>query len=175
MNGQSKCWLAQNLGADRQPTTSQDNSEAAAGWYWQFNSKRGFKHDGVVTRTPSTPWVTQISENTTWQTVNDPCNILLGTGWRIPTISEWQLLATSENWFNNAVSIFTGVMRIHAGGTLQRLDGELTDRSVYARFWTSNQGTNERGYFFHYSPINNSHGVGDFEKTFGFSIRCIKD
>ena len=36
ISGAAKCWLTQNLGADRQATSTTDASEAAAGWYWQF-------------------------------------------------------------------------------------------------------------------------------------------
>jgi uncharacterized protein (TIGR02145 family) len=175
MNGQSKCWLAQNLGADRQANSNTDNSEAAAGWYWQFNRLRGYSHDGLFTRTPATTWNQQISENSIWQTVNDPCNILLGSGWRIPTLSEWQLLANSEKWIFDASNLFNGVMRMHAGGMLNKVDGELLERSGLGRFWSSNQGLVDRGYFYNYSPIHNTQIFLDHEKTFAFSIRCIRN
>ncbi len=53
LTGSNKCWITQNLGADHQASAASDNTEASAGWYWQFNRKRGFKHDGT-TRTPNT-------------------------------------------------------------------------------------------------------------------------
>jgi hypothetical protein len=49
----SKCWITSNLGADHQATAVNDDTEASAGWYWQFNRQQGFKHDGT-TRTPNT-------------------------------------------------------------------------------------------------------------------------
>ncbi|MEI7897716.1 MAG: hypothetical protein WCJ26_11825, partial [bacterium] len=42
----SKCWITSNLGADHQATAVNDGTEASAGWYWQFNRKQGYKHDG---------------------------------------------------------------------------------------------------------------------------------
>ena len=53
----SKCWITSNLGADHQATAVNDATEASAGWYWQFNRKQGYKHDGT-TRTPNTTWIT---------------------------------------------------------------------------------------------------------------------
>lgn len=34
LSGNTKCWIAQNLGADHQASTYNDNTEASAGWYW---------------------------------------------------------------------------------------------------------------------------------------------
>ncbi|MBW1839900.1 MAG: hypothetical protein JRI49_08180, partial [Deltaproteobacteria bacterium] len=78
----SKCWITRNLGASRQATAVSDATEASAGWYWQFNRKQGYKHDGT-TLTPS--WtITSIDENLDWESAHDPCALELGTGWRIP-------------------------------------------------------------------------------------------
>ena len=59
-------------------TLVNDATEASAGWYWQFNLKQGFKHDGS-SRTPYTTWINSINENTDWNSANDPCVIELGT------------------------------------------------------------------------------------------------
>ena len=63
--GELRCWLTQNLGSDRQATLLTDNSEAASGWYWQFNRSQGYKLDGSI-RTPSTSWVSSIYESANW-------------------------------------------------------------------------------------------------------------
>ncbi len=46
----SKCWITSNLGADHQASAVSDATEASAGWYWQFNRKQGYKHDGTTKR-----------------------------------------------------------------------------------------------------------------------------
>ena len=56
----AKCWITRNLGASQQATAVNDNTEPSAGWYWQFNKKQGYKHDGT-TRTPSTTWIASIN------------------------------------------------------------------------------------------------------------------
>ena len=84
----SKCWITSNLGADHQGTAVSDATEASAGWYWQFNRKQGYKHDGS-TRTPNSVWNSVISENSDWTITDDPCALELSNGWRLPTYSEW--------------------------------------------------------------------------------------
>ena len=46
LTGSEKCWITQNLGSTNQATSETDASEAAAGWYWKFNKKKGYKNDG---------------------------------------------------------------------------------------------------------------------------------
>ena len=94
----SKCWITSNLGADHQALAVNDATEASAGWYWQFNLMQGYMHNGS-TLTPS--WtITSINENSNWITANDPCNIELGTGWRLPTYAEWLNVDASGGWTN---------------------------------------------------------------------------
>ncbi len=59
LSGGNKCWITQNLGSDRQALSAADATEESAGWYWQFNRKQGYKHDGVA-RIPGTSWVTSM-------------------------------------------------------------------------------------------------------------------
>ena len=97
ITGQDKYWITQSLGADNPANSASDATESAAGWYWQFNRKQGYKHDGS-TFTPSTAWLIDINETGNWAPVNDPCAILLGSGWRIPTHTEW--IDLSGGWSN---------------------------------------------------------------------------
>jgi hypothetical protein len=84
LTGTYKCWITQNLGADHQAVSASDDTEASAGWYWQFNRKQGFKvADDGVTRTPNSAWVYPLSESSAWLPENDPCTIELGDGWRV--------------------------------------------------------------------------------------------
>lgn len=60
----TKCWITSNLGADHQATAVDDNTEASAGWYWQFNRMQGYKNDGS-TRTPNSTWSSAQNDNYT--------------------------------------------------------------------------------------------------------------
>jgi len=170
LTGATKCWITQNLGADNQGASASDATEAAAGWYWQFNRTQGFKHDGSI-RTPSTLWITTINENSNWISANDPCTMLLGSNWRIPTYTEW---ATADAGWSTFVDTYGSVLKIHAGGRLDP-SGNLQNRGNQGRLWTSTQGaSNNDGWYFYYNT-SESDLYGSNGKTSGFSLRCLKD
>lgn len=125
----SKCWITQNLGADSQASSATDASLAAAGWNWQFNRLQGYKHDGV-TRTPNSGWIQPIVEYVGWLSGNDPCTIQLGSGWRIPTQTEWTNADNGGGW-NNYSDVNNSVLKLHAAGRLNNATGALEGRGTY--------------------------------------------
>ena len=166
----SKCWITSNLGADHQATAVDDDTEASAGWYWQFNRKQGYKHDGT-TRTPNTTW-TQVNEDLNWETVNDPCAIEFGDGWRIPTYNEWLNVDASGNWtdWNDP---WNSLLKMHAAGDLSSPSGSLQYRGSYGYYWSQTQSEPTVGWSFYFNSGNSQMDLGN--KAFGFTIRCIKD
>jgi len=167
----SKCWITSNLGADHQATSVSDATEASAGWYWQFNRKQGFKHDGT-TRTPNTTWITSISENSDWISSNDPCTIEIGSGWRIPTYTEWNNLMTSGGWTNWNGPWGSG-LKLHAAGELVYYDGSLTNQGVWGTYWSSTQydATTGGTLMFHRTDCYTENAF----KVFGYTLRCVRD
>ncbi|MEI7525203.1 MAG: hypothetical protein WCJ95_12775, partial [Mariniphaga sp.] len=167
----SKCWITSNLGADHQATSKDDATEASAGWYWQFNRKQGYKHDGT-TRTPNTTWITNINENLDWQVGNDPCTIELGTGWRIPTYTEWYNVDASGGW-TNWNGPWNSDLKLHGAGFLYISDGSLSDRGSRGIYWGSKQIDNGGGWSLDfYSTYCYTQTAA---KAYGFSLRCLKD
>jgi len=118
ITGTSKCWLLQNLGATNPPATATDNTEASAGWYWQFASKVGYRY--TTSRTPSTSYPNRILTNVDWASSEDPCTIELGSGWRLPTYVEWQAVELAATNLN---AVFNSDLKMHAAGFLST--GEL--------------------------------------------------
>ncbi len=169
--GGTKCAITQNLGADEQANSATDNREVAAGWYWQFNRKQGFKHDGT-TRTPNTAWGSLISENNDWLSTNDPCNLLLGSSWRIPTNSEWSNADNNGGW-NSFNSSFNSVLKIHATGYISNYDGSLLYMSNNGYRWSSTDYNSTASYSLYF--INSGCIMNVFEKSCGFNIRCIRE
>jgi len=167
----TKCWLTQNLGSSNQATSANDATEAAAGWYWQFNKKQGYKHDGAV-RTPNTSWVSSVSETSNWTSANDPCTLELGLGWRLPTSTEWTSAITGWTSVTNA---YSSVLKLHTGGFLLNTDGTLTSRgsSGYGRFWSGSQNSATNGAAPGFG--NSLSYMSDLSKSYGFAIRCLKD
>ncbi|MGX5691528.1 hypothetical protein, partial [Arcticibacter tournemirensis] len=136
ISGAARCWLTQNLGASQQATAVADATELSAGWYWQFNRSQGYKYEGTL-RTPSnawTSWISAISENSDWATANDPCNLLLGLGWRLPTRVEWlNADAPPQNW-TSAANAFASELKLHSAGVLAAGNGVLDSRGGYSRY-----------------------------------------
>jgi uncharacterized protein (TIGR02145 family) len=169
LSGANKCWITKNLGADNQASSATDNNEQAAGWYWQFNRQQGYKHDGT-NRTPNTTWITSIDEPSDWIAANDPCNILLGTGWRIATSTEW--FNVSGGW-SNFTDPYSSVLKLHAAGYLDFSNGLLYNRGSRGSYYSSTQGSNATGWGFHF--LSGTITMGHGNKTDGFSIRCLSD
>src|SRR5690606_32695444 len=88
VSADGKCWTDRNLGAERAAVSATDDTKESADWYWQFIRSQGFRNSGsgVVPTWPSSGVV----ENSNWEQGNDPCRIVLGSNWRIPSLGEWQ-------------------------------------------------------------------------------------
>lgn len=171
--GSLKCWITQNLGSDQQAISATDTSEAAAGWYWQFNRKQGYKNDGT-TLTPSVTWDnTNDNQSLIWEATKDPCAIELGGGWRIPTYSEWYN-ADANNAWSNYNNVFNSVLKIHTAGLLNNTNGSLINRGISGYYWTSyDSGSNTAGSVLGITISNCA--INASPKSYGFSIRCIRD
>ncbi|MCU0472149.1 MAG: hypothetical protein MUC93_02120 [Bacteroidales bacterium] len=170
LSGQNKCWLTMNLGADHQAVSATDDTEAAAGWYWQFNRRQGFKHDGI-TRTPGTTWVYPIDEASNWTSVNDPCTYLLVAGWRIPTQTEWTNVDFNGAW-NTLNDAYASVLKLHGAGSLLFNNGSSYYRGSGGAYWSNTQYDNAKSWFI---TIDNSPMMDVSYKSSGYSVRCIRD
>ncbi len=176
-NGTNQCWIAQNLGATTQASSATDVSDAAAGWYWQFNRQQGYaiNTNGTPTtttddvRTPNTPWINSINEDSDWTLANDPCRLLLGSGWRLPTSTEWDNAADSWSSYYNT---FDSVLKLHVAGSLQNSSGTLENRDSYGYYWSSSQN----GSFCDYLYIYRTRAyVTRLYKASSSSVRCLMD
>ena len=166
-----KCWLTSNLGADHQAASVNDGTEASAGWYWQFNREQGYKHDGSV-RIPNTAWTSGFSESADWTADNDPCAIEVGTGWHVPTRTDWINVDASGNWteWNGP---WTSGLRLHAAGGLGNVSGSLGNRGAVCYSWCSSQSDAANGW---YLLVSSGTSITDNStKASGFSVRCVRD
>ncbi|MEI7982542.1 MAG: hypothetical protein WCI71_12890, partial [Bacteroidota bacterium] len=167
----SKCWITRNLGASQQATAVSDATELSAGWYWQFNRKQGYKHDGT-TRTPATTWISSIAETSDWIPANDPCAIELGNGWRIPTYAEWNNVDNIGNWTNWNGPWNSG-LKLHAAAYLGFIDGSLGSRGSTGYYWSSTQGDATHGWDLYFYS-GGSYMYND-NKANSCTLRCLRD
>ena len=166
----TKCWITSNLGSDHQATSVDDATEASAGWYWQFNRKQGYRHDGS-TLTPG--WtISSINESSDWITANDPCNIELGTTWRLPTYTEWYNVDNTGGWTDWNGPWNSG-LKLHAAGFLMYSDGSLYDRGSNGNYWSSAQGAAYSGWSL--SFVSGGSFMFNANKAGGYSARCVRD
>jgi len=167
----SKCWITTNLGASHQATAVDDATEASAGWYWQFNRKQGYMHNGT-TVIPS--WtITSINENSNWLAANDPCTIELGSNWRLPTQTEWTNVDASGGWTDWSGPWNSG-LKLHAAGFLFPESGFLGSRGAIGVYWSNSQYNNSNGYYLAFADGNCSVYQG-YPKATGSAIRCLRE
>jgi hypothetical protein len=166
----AKCWITRNLGASQQATVVSDNNEASAGWYFQFNRKQGYQY--ISSRIPSSTWISSINENSDWTTVNDPCAIELGTGWRIPAYTEWTNVDASGSW-TNWNGPFGSALKLHAAGYLDYSDGSLIDRGSLGNYWSSARSGATNGWYLNFTSGYSYMSI--LNKAYGFSARCVRD
>jgi uncharacterized protein (TIGR02145 family) len=182
----NKCWITRNLGATALAESATDNTDAAAGWYWQFNRKQGYSitggttTNGSGTRAPATSWITAIDETADWQADKDPCTLLLGASWRIPTKAEYDSVLALGNGTTEAGVVWTNrddtyasPLKLHAAGYLNSTTGALSNRGTDGLYWSSTQSSTTNGYRLEF---NSSHAsVNGTTKAYGFSLRCCRD
>jgi hypothetical protein len=169
ITGSNKCWLLQNLGSTNPPTSATDNTEAAAGWYWQFASKVGYRY--TTTRTPSTTYPNRTLLNVDWSPSEDPCTIELGSGWRLPTYAEWQSVQIAATNLN---ALYNSELHMHAAGFLTT-GGTITERGTTVHYWSSDSYSTSHARAYVIPTLNGTSTTSTNDKDAGFSVRCIRD
>ncbi|HEY1024957.1 MAG TPA: hypothetical protein VGE26_07325, partial [Sphingobacteriaceae bacterium] len=178
LNGQLNCWITKNLGADVEATSYVDPTTAAAGWYWQFNRLQGYAFNGA--RTPTAPWMSSVSETAHWAANVDPCRVMLGGTWRLPTAAEWT--AANTLWNSSRGSqpalefAYDSGLKLHAAGWLNGVG--VTERGTQARYWSSNRAG--EGFYVSYTESWALHAstttssVSTLSRVIGTPVRCIQ-
>jgi len=174
-----RCWIAQNLGADRQAVSATDTTDASAGWYWQFNRLQGYRSNGA-TYVPSnlwTSWTTGINENVVWGAGVDPCTKLLDASWRIPTYTEWLAADAQPQYWRSLSDVYNSVLKLHAAGWLLNTTGALASRGSGGNYWSSTGGN--VGYLDNRAlslafAAGSSDMVWNYE-SYAFPLRCLRD
>jgi len=158
-----KCWITKNLGAADQAGSFTDGGESKLGWYWQFNRPQGFKNNGGA-RMPATTWnATEDPAPLGWIQDNDPCALLIGLGWRIPTDPEWR---AADVW-DTGVQAYSSVLKLHAAGLITPLGGfgEQGQRGLY---WSANN--------YSYMNVENASVYPNgAPHNYAFPLRCLRD
>jgi uncharacterized protein (TIGR02145 family) len=182
----NKTWMNRNLGATQVATSSTDQNAYGDLYQW------GRRTDGHQCRTSPTtgtlssvdqpahgnfilvsnaPYDWRSPQNTNlWQGVNgvnNPCP----SGYRLPTDTE--LNNERLSWSsNNSAGAFASPLKWPVAGYRNGINGSLGNVGTVGYYWSSTvSGTYSRDLDFASSTAN----MGDFNRAYGCSVRCIKN
>lgn len=112
-------------------------------------------------------------------------------GWRVPSNADWTKLIDylggktiaggfvkeigTTHWLTpnldaNNITGFTAMPSGHRTNT-----GAFNEMAHFTRFWTTDQISDANGYDVIITYLNASFNLQSWQKTFGFTIRCVKD
>jgi hypothetical protein len=169
LSGATKCWITQNLGAD----SVASYVDSMSGWYWQFNRKQGYSYPDAGVRIPATAWdSTNDNTYTGWDPAKDPCALLLGTGWRLPTSAEWTNADSTGNW-SSRLDAFNSVLRLNCPGYLYDTNAFPVDRGIRGYYWSSTQSDVSFAGYLYTDTVSSR--VDTYVKSTGYAVRCLKD
>jgi hypothetical protein len=159
------CWLAQNLGATDQAPTPKDPDEKYAGWYWQHNRPKGY------------PYKDQSSllsgSNSTWAIEKDPCRLLLGGQWKVPSYS--QLAGTIGNCHSLESQWDDTPLKLHYAGTISQYGEAHNIGTSYAYRCTSGSaGLNSNSSILGYSSGCGASMIIEPGKA-AYNVRCVSN
>jgi hypothetical protein len=112
--------------------------------------------------------VTSIDENSDWTVTKDPCTLELGSGWRIPTRTEWESVA---NYWASSIP-WNSNLKMHFAGCVG-YDGLLYDRGVYGDYWSRSQAYFTWGVDLWFKGTQTQ--VSSFNKANGLTLRCLSE
>lgn len=175
ITGTTACWIAQNLGATAYPGSYTDATVAALGWYWQFGRPQGYKFVSNVL-TPGTGWTAANTLSANWSASNDPCTLLLGSTWRIPTNAEWSTAITGKLYNHSTLSPLHFAVSGNvttAGNAYNQAPGTDTYSS-----WHSSTIVNASysyvASFYNAASAGVMMNSNGWNSTMGLSVRCLR-
>lgn len=158
LSGTTACWITQNLGAASKATSSGTTEVDERGWFWQFNRKVGYAYNGSLI--PAVDWDTTEDAATSWDAENDPCTLLLGEYWRMPTQGEWN---SADGW-TSAAGAYSSVLKLGLVGNFS-VAGAFENSGSQAVYWAS---TGSHGFDVAGSDISS------VSKVAAYPVRCLR-
>ena len=113
-----------------------------------------------------------INENSDWVISKDPCNLLLGGTWRIPTLTEWINVDNAGGW-DDLSDAYNSDLKLHTGGYLSGANGDVVNRGTWGLYWASNQVDNAMGWYLYFYSAECT--TGWCWKEFAQTLRCVKE
>jgi uncharacterized protein (TIGR02145 family) len=181
-----KTWMDRNLGASQAATSSTDDQAYGDLYQWgrgadghqcrnsatttTLSSTDQPAHgDFIISNSGNYDWRSPQTDNL-WQGVNganNPCP----SGYRLPTSAE--LDAEHSSWSqNNSTGTFASPLKLPLAGYRDRSYDLLNKVGHRGFYWSSSVNVSSAFCLLFGSP---SAGMFNFDRAYGFSVRCIKD
>ncbi len=112
-----------------------------------------------------------------WEAAIEACQEL-GMGWRLPSVKDWEDLATRFGGRGNPA--FLGLTNENNGfaaklGGYRTTDGDYVYLNTYGYFWTSDRYGKESAWYYNLGKATERLDRYYNQRTYGYSVRCIKD
>ena len=190
-----KSFMCQNLGADM--TADAFTPSAAihgAKYQWGYkpsnplvSDNRYYTQNDDQANTGSIAgWNTTVLPDGSWldasKTANDPCP----TGYRVPTQAQWNGVTNNNtvtrtgSWANSFTNYTTALsfgsaLLLPATGGRYTPPSTLNNRGISGMYWSSTRDTNSAPNAYAVQVNRTSVNWGGFNRTNGFSVRCISE
>ena len=150
------------------------------GMFYQWNSKVGWRHNDPLTPSDGTStWNSSWNGNgaTTWEKANDPCP----PGWRMPTQSELESLASSGIIWTTVNGVDgrrfgsdSNTIFLPAAGNRYENDGVLHSVDDAGFYWSNTVfDSYSRSLFFYRNDVLPSYF--GYSRSYGMSCRCVTE
>lgn len=179
-------WMDRNLGASQVATSSTDAAAYGDLYQWgRYTDGHQCRNSNVSTTLATDPvpginefiqppgvpfdWLTPQNDDL-WQ-VNTDYNNLCPTGYRIPT--EAEMNAEIASWSSqDADGAYNSPLKLTVGGFRHGAFSTIDLEDEYGYYWvTDTNGTNARHIIFDQNGVQ----VETLNRSYGFSVRCIKE
>ena len=190
-----KIWMDRNLGATQVATSSIDTKSYGDLYQWgRLSDGHQCRNSGTTSILSSSDvpenanfikapislynWRSSQNDNL-WQGlsgVNNPCP----TGYRIPTDSEWEnerlsWVQAPVSSTNNATGAFASPLKLPKAGYREWKSGSIFILSPSGKYWSSNvNGNNSKLLIFTDNATSDAFVQTNY-RSFGYSVRCIKN
>lgn len=131
-------------------------------------------------------WTANLPSQTNENDGCDPCRLLLGGTWRLPTRQEYLGLvnnpSTTGTGITNGESGFLSWLIFPSGGRRDLSSTSIFENGLSGRYWSStalqtstNTATNAHYFGFNFGAGSYNVTVNTSSRGYGYSIRCKKD
>ncbi|GHS94319.1 hypothetical protein FACS1894207_2330 [Bacteroidia bacterium] len=183
-----KIFMCHNLGADESadPFTPAQALHGAM-YKWGTGQVALTAAENIATAAAISGWsIKGGTPPSTWvdwdMTLANPCP----AGYRVPTRAEWEGVNNTNynpwsfigTWANTTTNWTSGVqigdgLFLPAAGHRRNDNGLLNNRGSHGFYWSSTTNAESRGYVM--IAYSNIRSMGTYNKSYGFTVRCIAE